>query len=120
MSLRKSSEIKSIQGDEGTKIKQYFHPHNTLNGINYSIAQFTLEPGKKSKLHKMNSSEIYYILEGSGNLMIDEDTYHLQKDDSVFVPPNSKQLIENTGSSDLRFLCIVEPAWKADDEILLE
>ena len=120
MSLRKSSEIKSIQGDEGTKIKQYFHPHNTLNGINYSIAQFTLEPGKKSKLHKMNSSEIYYILEGSGNLMIDEDTYHLQKDDSVFVPPNSKQFIENTGLSDLRFLCIVEPAWKADDEILLE
>jgi len=120
MSLRKNSEIKSIQGDEGTKIKQYFHPHNTLNGINYSMAQFTLEPGKKSKLHKMSSSEIYYILEGSGNLKIDEETYHLEKDDSAYVPPNSKQLIENTGSTNLRFLCIVEPAWKADDEILLE
>jgi len=120
MSLRKNSEIKSIQGDEGTEIKQYFHPHNTLNGINYSIAQFTLEPGKKSKLHKMSSSEIYYILEGSGNLMISEETYHLEKDDSVYVPPNSKQFIENIGSINLRFLCIVEPAWKADDEILLE
>ena len=120
MSLRKNSEIKSIQGDEGTKIKQYFHPHNTLNGINYSIAQFTLEPGKKSKLHKMDSSEIYYILEGSGNLKIDEDAYQLEKDDSVYVPSNSKQFIENTGSSNLRFLCIVQPAWKADNEILLE
>jgi len=120
MSLKKSSEIKSIQGDEGTKIKQYFHPHNTLNGINYSIAQFTLEPEKKSKLHKMSSSEIYYILEGSGNLTINEDTYQLEKDDSVYVPPNSKQFIENTGSINLRFLCIVEPAWEADDEILLE
>ena len=120
MSLRRNSEIKSIQGDEGTKIKQYFHPHNTLNGINYSMAQFTLEPGKKSKLHKMSSSEIYYILEGSGKLKINEDTHHLEKDDSVYVPPNSKQFIENIGSIDLRFLCIVEPAWKADDEILLE
>ena len=120
MSLRKSSEIKSIQGDEGTKIKQYFHPHNTLNGINYSIAQFTLEPRKKSKLHKISSSEIYYILEGSGNLMINDDIHHLQKDDSAYVPPNSKQFMENTGSINLRFLCIVEPAWKADDEILLE
>ncbi len=120
MSLRKNSEIKSIHGDEGTKIKQYFHPHNTLNGINYSIAQFTLEPRKKSKLHKMSSSEIYYILEGSGKLKINEDTYHLEKDDSVYVPPNSRQFIENTGSINLRFLCIVEPAWKADDEILLE
>ena len=120
MSLIRNSEIKSIQGDEGTKIKQYFHPHNTLNGINYSIAQFTLEPGKKSKLHKMSSSEIYYILEGSGKLKINEDTHYLEKDDSVYVPPNSKQFIENIGSIDLRFLCIVEPAWKADDEILLE
>ncbi len=120
MSLRKNSEIKSLHGDDGTKIKQYFHPHNTLNGINYSIAQFTLEPGKKSKLHKMSSSEIYYILEGSGNLKINEETYHLEKDDSVYVPPNSKQFIENIGSINLRFLCIVEPAWKANDEILLE
>ncbi len=120
MSLRKNSEIESIHGDEGVKIKQYFHPHNTLNGINYSMAQFTLEPRKKSKLHKMSSSEIYYILEGSGKLKINEDTYHLEKDDSAYVPPNSKQFIENTGSINLRFLCIVEPAWKEDDEILLE
>ncbi len=120
MSLQKNSEIDIIQGDEGTKIKQYFHPHNTLNGINYSIAQFTLEVGRKSKLHKMKSSEIYYILEGSANLKINEETHHMEKDDSAYVPANSEQVIENTGGKDLRFLCIVEPAWKADDEILLE
>ena len=120
MSLRKESEIESIQGNEGTKVKQYFHPHNTLNGISYSIAQFTLEPGKRSKMHKMSSSEIYYILEGSGKIKIDGDIYNLEKDDSVYVPPNTTQFIENSGSVDLRFLCIVEPAWKADDEILLE
>ena len=120
MSLRKNSEINSIQGNEGTSIKQYFHPHNTLNGINYSVAQFTLESGKKSKLHKMKSSEIYYILEGSGEILIDDESFHVEKDDSVYVPPNSKQFIKNSGSGNLRFLCIVEPAWKADDEILLE
>ena len=120
MSLRKNSEIDSIQGNEGTKIKQYFHPHDLTNKINYSLAQFTLEPGKKSRLHKIRSSEIYYILEGNGNLNVDEYTYHLEKDDSVYVPPNSKQFIENSGDNDLKFLCIVEPAWKVDDETLLE
>ncbi|MCJ8307235.1 MAG: cupin domain-containing protein [Nitrosopumilus sp.] len=120
MSLQRNSKIKSIQGNEGTKIKQYFHPHNTLNGINYSIAQFTLEYKKKSKLHKISSSEIYYILEGNGTLKINDESYKLEKDDSVYVPPNSKQCIENTGTGDLRFLCIVEPAWKTENEILLE
>jgi mannose-6-phosphate isomerase-like protein (cupin superfamily) len=120
MSLRKNFEIDSVDGNEGTKIKQYFHPHNTLNGINYSLAQFTLEPGKKSKLHKMRSSEIYYILEGSGSLNVDENTYIMEKNDSAYVPPNSKQFIENSGKNILKFLCIVEPAWKPDDEVLLE
>lgn len=120
MSLRKNSEIDSIDGNEGTKIKQYFHPHNTLNGINYSLAQFTLEPGKKSKLHQMKSSEIYYILEGTGNLTINEESHFLGKNDSAYVPPNSKQYIENAGDVDLKFLCIVEPAWKTDDETILE
>ena len=120
MSLRRNSKITSIQGGEGTRVKQYFHPHNTSNGINYSLAQFTLEPGKKSRLHQISSSEIYYILEGKGRLNIDKKTHSVEKNDSIYVPPNSKQFIENSGNSDLQFLCIVEPAWKADDETILE
>ena len=120
MSIKQNSKIDFIEGSEGVKIKQYFHPHNTLNGINYSIAQFSLDVGEKTKLHKIKSSEIYYILEGKGNLKINEKIFYLEKDDSVYVTPNSKQFIENTGSENLRFLCIVEPAWKSEDEEILE
>ena len=120
MSVRKNSEIKTIPGNEGTKIKQYFHPHNTLNGISYSLAQFTLDVGKKSLRHKIKSSEIYYILEGDAVLSINKESHQLKKDDSIYVPPMSEQCIENTGLTNLRFLCIVEPAWKPEDEIILE
>jgi len=120
MSVKKDSEIEIISGNEGTKIKQYFHPHNTLNGINYSLAQFTLEPGKKTLLHKIKSSEIYYILEGDAILKINDESHKLKKDDSCYVPPMSVQHIKNTGSTILRFLCIVEPAWKPEDEVILE
>jgi mannose-6-phosphate isomerase-like protein (cupin superfamily) len=68
----------------------------------------------------MKSSEIYYILEGSAKLTINEESHSLQKDDSAYVPPNAEQFIENSGNEVLKFLCIVEPAWKADDEVLLE
>lgn len=120
MSIRRDSEIESIQGNEDAKIKQFFHPHNTLNGINYSLAQFSLEPNKKTKKHKLRSSEIYYVLEGEAEITIDEDSFEIKKDDSVYVPPMSEQFIKNTGAQELRFLCIVEPAWKISDEILLE
>ncbi|MFM9874755.1 MAG: cupin domain-containing protein [Nitrosarchaeum sp.] len=120
MSIRKNSEIETTIGNEGTQIKQHFHPHNTLNGINYSLAEFLLESGKKTPLHKIQSSEIYYILEGDAILKINDEVYQLKKDDSAYVPPMSEQCIENKTSKTLRFLCIVEPAWKAEDEIVLE
>ncbi len=120
MSARKISEIEEIQGNEGTKIKQIFHPHNTLNGIRHSVAHFTIEKGKRSNIHKMKTSEIYYILEGEGILYVDDEKINVQKDSSVYVPPMSKQCIENSGNEELRFLCIVDPAWKQEDEILLE
>ena len=31
-----------------------------------------------------------------------------------------RQSLENTGSQDIEFLCLVDPAWKAEDERILE
>ena len=62
--LKKLQDIDVIEGSEGTKIRQIFHPHNTFSGIRYSISHSVVAPGKKSKLHKMKTSEVYYILEG--------------------------------------------------------
>jgi mannose-6-phosphate isomerase-like protein (cupin superfamily) len=35
---------------------------------------------------------------------------------AIYIPPNAKQYIRNTGSSDLKFICIVDPAWRKEDE----
>ena len=120
MSIKEDAKINFIQGEENSKIKQYFHPKNTSNGISYSLAQFTLEIGEKTKLHKIKSSEIYYILEGNGKLRIADNEFELKKNDSAYVPPNSEQFFENIGSEKLQFLCIVEPAWKQEDDEILE
>jgi mannose-6-phosphate isomerase-like protein (cupin superfamily) len=120
MTLKKLQDIDAIDGVEGTKIRQIFHPHNTLSGIRFSISHSLIEPGRKAVLHKMKTSEVYYILEGEGELHIDEEIHHVSKDQAIYIPPNSKQFIENTGKNDLGFLCIVDPAWKKEDEEILE
>ncbi len=120
MSLRKDSEIEMTYAAEGSSIKQYFDPCNTSNGIKYSLAQFTLESGEKSRLHRIRSSEIYYILEGDAILNVNGNAISMKKDDSVYVQPNASQSIRNSGKSSLKFLCIVEPAWNPDDETILE
>lgn len=107
-----------IPGAEGTRIKQIFHPHNTMLGIRYSISQCVIEPGKSSKPHKLKSSEIYFITKGQGILHIDDESSNVIENQAVYIPPFSRQFIRNAGKIDLEFLCIVEPAWKQEDEII--
>lgn len=115
--LNKCTEI---LGFEGTIIKQIFHPHNTMLGIRYSISQCIVNPGKSSKPHKIKSSEIYFILKGQGVLYIDDESSEVKEDQAAYIPPFSRQFIRNTGNVNLEFLCIVDPAWKQEDEIIEE
>jgi mannose-6-phosphate isomerase-like protein (cupin superfamily) len=39
---------------------------------------------------------------------------------AVYIPPKAVQCIRNTGKKDLAFLCIVDPAWHARDEIVFQ
>lgn len=120
MSIKRNSEITEIKGIEGSKIKMYFQPNNTQNRIRFSLAHFTLEPGKRTLLHKLQSSEVYYILEGEGILKVDGESFEVKKNDSAFVPPMAEQSLENKGAKDLKFLCVVDPSWKQENEIVLE
>jgi len=117
---KKLQDLDGIESQDGTYIKQIFHPHNTLNGIRCSIAHSTVPPNKESRLHQMKTSEIYYILEGTGLIKIDGKVSPVSKDHIIYVPPMAKQSIKNNGTSDLKFLCIVDPAWRQEDEILLD
>jgi len=118
--IKNLEKIDPINAEEGTLIHQIFHPHDTLCGIRYSIIHSTILPGKKSSLHKMKSSEVYFILQGNGRLHVDEESQKVTKNQAIYIPPLSKQYLENTGNIYLKFLCIVDPAWRKEDEEILE
>ena len=118
MIIKKIEDIKAFEGNEGTQIKQIISPGETDNAIRYSIAHCTISPGESSKPHTMKTSEMYYILQGEGIMHIDSEERHVNQNDLIFVPPMSNQFLENSGEIDLTVLCIVDPAWKKENEIL--
>ena len=118
MIIKKIENIEVFEGNEGTQIKQIISPGDTNNSIRYSLAHCTISPGKSSKPHIMKTSEMYYILQGKGIMYIDEEERQVNQNDLIFVSPMSKQFLENNGEVDLTVLCIVDPAWKQEDEIL--
>ena len=119
MIIKNQKNSTKILGNEGAIIYDMLNPNHVENGIQYSIAYVNLSYGKSTLLHILKTSEVYYILKGKGMLYIDNESNNVQAGDAVFVPPGSKQYVKNVGSTDLEFLCIVDPAWRKDDEILL-
>ena len=54
------------------------------------------------------------------NLTIDDESRDVGPGCAVYIPPGAVQSIENTGAGDLIFLCIVDPAWRPEDEEILD
>ena len=105
-----------------TLLCELLHPdrENEDLKMDLSIAHAVLKVGESSLAHRLkNSVEIYYILEGTGIMHIDNESEEVQSGQAIYIPINSKQYIENIGNDELKFLCIVYPKWKEEDEELI-
>lgn len=108
-----------LAGDH-TRLREILHPAKHQLTLGYSLAHGTLGPGRRSKWHVLASSEVYYFIAGQGRFMIDDQVVSVEPGTTLYVPPGGKQSLENTGNSEIEFLCVVEPAWKVEDEQVLE
>jgi mannose-6-phosphate isomerase-like protein (cupin superfamily) len=108
-----------LAGDQ-TILRELLHPAKAPVQARFSVAHGRLVPGRCSKRHRLAASEVYYFLAGEGLARVDEEVISIQPGLLVYVPPGSVQWVENTGTRDLEFLCLVDPAWREQVEEILE
>jgi len=108
-----------VAGDDSL-LREILHPDKAALAIRYSLAHATVLPGQTTKRHRLTTAEVYYIIQGAGTIMIDEESRPVAPGDAVYIPPGAVQSIANTGRHDLVFLCIVDPAWQPQDEEILD
>ena len=113
------NECEEIIAGDKTVLRELLHPDKADLKIRYSLAHASVKPGQSSLPHRLKTSEVYYILEGEGVMHVDDESAEVRSGQAVYVPPNSNQHVSNTGDSDLKFLCIVDPAWQPQDEKVL-
>ncbi len=107
-----------IAGD-GSFLHQLLHPDTAQVSCRYSLCHARVRPGQTTRSHRLRTREVYYILGGEGLISIDGESQAVRTGQAIYIPPHSIQSIQNTGDSDLTFLCIVDPAWRAEDEEVL-
>lgn len=119
MFIKDLKDCEEIVAGDKTLLRELLHPDKAELMINYSLAHAMIKPGQSSLPHKLKTSEVYYIIEGHGIMYIGNESANVWPGQVLYVPPNSIQYIQNTSNSYLKFLCIVEPAWRPEDEIIL-
>ena len=122
MLIRDIQNCEYFKALDNTILCELLHPAKEDAGleIRFSIAHAIVKPGETTLPHKLKTSvEVYYILEGEGRMYIDDESAEVHSGQAIYIPPNSKQYIQNTGKSDLKFLCIVYPMWRIEDEEVL-
>jgi mannose-6-phosphate isomerase-like protein (cupin superfamily) len=121
--IKRFDDCEEIVALDGTILRELLNPRHEKEDLklDYSIAHAIVKPGKASFPHRFfEASEVYYILQGSGIMHIDDETATVAPGDVIYIPPKDIQYIENTGDSDLVFLCMVYPPWFPESEELVE
>jgi mannose-6-phosphate isomerase-like protein (cupin superfamily) len=116
MLIRKLNDCEEFVAGDGTLLRELLHPDKQPVDLRYSFAHAIIPPGHTSLPHALKTSEIYYILSGRGTMTIDGETQPLESGDLVYIPPHAQQFAHNPGLEPLTFICIVDPAWRAEDE----
>ena len=122
MLIRKLQDRELITALDNTRVREILNPKHESRplALNYSLAHAIVKPSESSLPHKFHeASEVYYILKGNGLMHINDETADVSPGDTIYIPPRAVQWIENKGSDDLEFLCIVDPAWQPDAEELV-
>ena len=80
-----------------------------------SLAEATLAPGHATRRHyHARSEEIYFVLEGRGEMEVDGDHEQVGPGDAILIPPGARHQIRAEGA-ELRFLCCCAPPYSDED-----
>ena len=120
MLITRLSECQEFLAGDHTVLRELLRPDRGTIDIRYSLAHGRLERGARSKRHRLASAEVYYFVSGCGVFHMEDRIFRVGSGTVVYVPPGCVQWLRNTGEEPIEFLCLVDPAWRAEDEEILE
>jgi len=121
MDITRLDDCTEIIANDGCRLRELLHPERGAPLVNYSLAWAWVDAGERTLRHTLRQgTEVYVIVQGQGRMHIGDEAEDVREGDTIVIPADSEQWIENTGSGVLGFLALVNPPWQAEDDVLLE
>lgn len=103
---------------DGSEIRELLAPRNSCIR-NQTLAEARLSAGQSTEPHRhLRTEEIYYILEGTGQMRMEQESAPVGPGDAIAIPPGNIHQITNTGRETLVFLCCCAPGYEHEDTVM--
>jgi mannose-6-phosphate isomerase-like protein (cupin superfamily) len=120
MHIHNLARVPAFTTKDGSEIRELLAHRNSCIQ-KQSLAEARVQPGMRTTPHyHPQTEEIYYILEGAGQMTIDAETRLVGPGDAIAIPPGAIHAISNPGSEVLTFLCCCAPGYEHADTVLVE
>lgn len=108
--LRDEAVMETTYRAHGGAIAQMILDRRNLKEIGF-LAIATLAPGKEIEAHVDPMEEIYFVLSGSGEMGVDDESQQVGPGDATWIPAGSSHYLSNNGDGDLVILVVASPNW---------
>ena len=108
LKLMNYKDIKAKPAEEGAlKLQVRWLITKEMGANSFAMRLFEIEPGGNSPLHQHPYEHEVYILEGRGIATDGEQERKFGPGDAIFIPPNERHQLKNTGRKTVKFLCLI-------------
>jgi mannose-6-phosphate isomerase-like protein (cupin superfamily) len=120
MDIHNIAHVPAFTTKDGSEIRELLAHRNSCIR-KQSLAEARVAPGVSTTPHYHPlTEEIYYILEGAGQMRLGEELQTVGPGDAIAIPPGQVHSISNTGNTTLKLLCCCAPGYEHGDTVLVE
>ena len=119
MDIHNINDVPAFTTKDGSVIRELLAHRNSVIS-KQSLAEARVAPGLETQPHYHPlTEEIYYILQGVGEMTIGKEMQPVGPGDAIAIPPGAIHTIRNSGEQTLLFLCCCAPAYEHHDTVLI-
>ena len=116
------NNAQSLQTLDSIKAPNFYENIHVIKIASDSLtSSFIVFIKKEVKNHKhVFHTEHIYVLEGEGDLKLNNEIMHIKKGDIIFIPKNSPHSVIVTSTSALKVLSIQAPFFDGTDRVFID
>jgi len=115
MHIRALTDAEPFTTADGSTIRSLLD-RTTAPVVQQSLAEATISAGTATTRHYHRvAEEIYYLLEGRGEMDIDGQRARVSPGDAILIPPRAWHQLTADGDATIRMLCCCSPPYAHED-----